>query len=359
MSVSETLITTDNALVERLFGATVQALDLFGVYLGKKLRLYEALLAGPATPPEFASRAGIHIRYATEWLEQQAVAGYLEVATPSHDGAARQYALPAGTAAALTDPTQGTHVLPFAEMIVGAAGMLPRVAEAYRTGEGISFSEYPEDCRIGQGGINRPGFSTDLVESWVPAAPGLVEKLTAGTRVADVGCGAGWAAIALATAFPASDVIGFDLDAESISDARANAAAADSPATFVHADGDSLANSGPFGLALILEALHDMSRPDLVLKAVHEALEPGGSLIIADEKVQPEFTAPGDVVERMMYGWSISWCLVNAMDDQPSRAIGTVMRESIVRDLAAESGFASVDILPIENDLFRFYHLRK
>lgn len=357
---SDAITRTPDALVERLFGATIGALELFGVYLGTKLGLYVALRdLGDANPHDLAAHAGIHPRYAQEWLEQQAVAGLLLADDAAKSAGDRRYSIPAGTVNALTNPADGMHVLPFADLIVGMAGTLPRVAEVYRAGEGLPFSAFGPDVRNGQAGINRPVFSADLIDSWLPAVPDIHAALQAGARVADIGCGAGWASIAIASAYPATQVTGFDLDAESIADARTNAAGAGSPATFVEADASTLAASGPFGFALILEALHDMSRPDLVLRAVHESLEDGASLVVADERVAPGFTAPGDEVERIMYGWSIGLCLVNAMDEQPSHAIGTPIRESTIRALAEEAGFASTEVLPIENDFFRFYRLRK
>ena len=85
----------------------------------------------------------------------------------------------------------------------------------------------------------------------------------------------------------------------------------------------------------------------------------GGSLIIADERVADRFTAPGDDVERLMYGCSITHCLaVGIADHEQSAATGTVMRTDTLRRYAADAGFASVEILPIDNDLWRFYRLR-
>ena len=101
------------------------------------------------------------------------------------------------------------------------------MVQAYRSGGGVPYALFGSAFRQGQASINRPAFLVDLVERWIPAAPDLHERLTtARARVADVGCGAGWSTIATARAYPKSDVIGFDADAASVADARANAAAA-------------------------------------------------------------------------------------------------------------------------------------
>ena len=111
-------------------------------------------------------------------------------------------------------------------------------------------------------------------------------------------------------------------------------------------------------MAIIIEAVHDMSNPVPVLSAVREALADGGSLVVVDERVAETFSAPGDELERFMYGWSLTTCLPDGRSRQPSVATGTVMRPETLRRYAAEAGFASVEILPVENDFFRFYRLR-
>jgi hypothetical protein len=109
---------------------------------------------------------------------------------------------------------------------------------------------------------------------------------------------------------------------------------------------------------LILEALHDLPRPVEALAGARAALAPGGSVLVADERVADRFTAPGDEVERMMYGWSVLHCLPTQLVEQPSAALGTVLRADTVRGLGEAAGFSTVDVLAIENDFFRFYRLR-
>jgi len=108
---------------------------------------------------------------------------------------------------------------------------------------------------------------------------------------------------------------------------------------------------------LVLETLHDLPHPVQTLAAVRAALAPGGAALIVDERVADRFGAPGDEVERMMYGWSVTHCLPTQMVEQPSAALGTVLRADTVRELAATAGFTSVDVLPVENDFFRLYRL--
>jgi 2-polyprenyl-3-methyl-5-hydroxy-6-metoxy-1,4-benzoquinol methylase len=346
------------SITERLFESSVATLEIFSVYLGGKLGLYQALRdRGSLTASELAEAAAIAPRYAREWLEQQAVAGLLEV--DRTDGAAddRRYTLPADHIGPLCDPEHAEHLAPLAQILVGIGGALPRVVDAYRDGTGLSFGAYGHDLCCGQAAINRPAFTRDLPEQWLPSVPEVHDALVRGARVADVGCGQAWAAIAVARSYPASRVVGFDPDEASIEAAAENVRRAGVDVELVCRDARDLVADGPFDLVLILEALHDMARPDEVLTAIRQALAPGGSVIIGDEKVAEEFTAPGDPLERMMYGWSITHCLPAGLADEPARPTGTVIRPSTVRALADRAGFARCDILPIENDLFRFYRL--
>jgi 2-polyprenyl-3-methyl-5-hydroxy-6-metoxy-1,4-benzoquinol methylase len=345
-------------LDERIFSAALGTLELFGLYLGTRLGLYEVLHRdGPVTADGLADRAGIHPRYAREWLEQQAAAGYVTVAG-GVDAPTRSFALPREHAGVLVEPTSADHVAPFAPMLVGIANVLDEVVAAYRSGGGVPYARYGADFRAGQGAINRPAFETALVDEWLPAA-GLADTLRAGGRIADIGCGQGWSTMAVARAFPEAEVWGIDMDAASIEDARAIAGAGELRVRFEAADAARLASHGPFDGALLLEALHDLSRPVDVLAAARAALVDGGTLVVADEAVAEDFRAPADDLERMMYGWSIVHCLPASMAEQPSAAIGTVIRERTVRELAQQAGFSRVDVLPVDGGFFRIYALVK
>jgi ubiquinone/menaquinone biosynthesis C-methylase UbiE len=356
MTAAETITTP---LDQRLLDATTGALELFGVYLGDRLGLYDHLRdRGPVTAAELADATGIAPRYALEWLEQQAVAGMLAVDDVSAEAEARRFALPEAHVGVLADPIALDHVAPFARMIVGIAGALDDVVTAYQTGAGVPYTRYGADFRDGQGAINRPAFGSALVEEWLPALGPVAERLTAGGRLADLGCGQGWSTLAAARAYPSAEVWGIDSDPASIDDARAAAEAQGLRVRFECAEATALAAAGPFDVVLLLEALHDMSRPVEVLSAARAALTADGALLVAEEAVSPSFTAPGDELERMMYGWSITHCLPAAMAEQPSSAIGTAIRETTVRELAGQAGFGEVKVLDVDGGFFRLYALR-
>jgi 2-polyprenyl-3-methyl-5-hydroxy-6-metoxy-1,4-benzoquinol methylase len=349
----------EEALTSRLLQSTVQALELYGIYLGKELGLYAALSSrGPLTPAELAREAGIARRYAREWLEQQAVAGLLIVEQLAAAPDERRYRLPDEHVKVLVTEDHPGHLAPLAQMVAGIGGALEDVLTAYRRGTGVPYPKFGAAFRKGQAGINRPAFLADLVERWIPAAPDIHRRLLSSTlRVADVACGAGWSTISMARAFPRAQVIGVDADEASIADAAANAAAEQVPVAFKTLDAEALPGIGGFDLILVLEALHDMARPGAALRSLRQALAPGGSVIVADEKVAERFHAPGDELERLMYGWSIVHCLPVALSESPSAAIGTVIRSETMRELAGAAGFARVDVLPVDAGFFRVYRL--
>jgi 2-polyprenyl-3-methyl-5-hydroxy-6-metoxy-1,4-benzoquinol methylase len=350
-----TTVDRSDALVERLFQDTIGTLELFSIYIGSELGLYERLAAEPTTPAQLAARAGIAERYAREWLEQQAVAGLLEADDSEGE---RRFALPADHARVLASPDDSAHLAPFAHMLAGIGGVLDEVVDAYRSGGGVPYSSYGRSFRHGQGHINRPAFVHELPTDWMDALPDVRGRLAEhGGRVADVGCGQGFSTVAMAQAFPRAQVEGIDADESSVEDARRHAAEAGVDATFVAADALDIAQRGSYDLVLVLEALHDLARPVETLAAIRSALAPGGVALIVDERVADTFAAPGDEVERMMYGWSVTHCLPTQMVEQPSAAVGTVLRADTLREFATEAGFGRVCVLPVENDLFRLYRL--
>jgi 2-polyprenyl-3-methyl-5-hydroxy-6-metoxy-1,4-benzoquinol methylase len=346
-----------------LFEAALGAVDIVSVYLGDRLGLYRALAdAGASTPGALAGRAGIAERYAREWLEQQAVTGILEVDDAAKPQDQRRYSLPAAHAAALIDPDSLFSIAPLGRTMVASVQALPRVMEAFRSGDGVPWEAYGPDMIESQGDFNRPWLRQSLGTEHLPSIPDVHTRLLDDppARVVDVACGVGWAAIAIAKAYPKVSVDGFDADEESIRIARGLAAEAsvDDRVRFEVRDAATIAAEGPYDLAVTIESIHDLSHPVEVLSGIRASLAPRAPLIVADEKVGESFAAPGDEVERLMYGFSFLVCLPAGMSEQPSAGTGTVMRPDTLRRYAQEAGFTSVEVLEqIEHDFLRFYRL--
>jgi 2-polyprenyl-3-methyl-5-hydroxy-6-metoxy-1,4-benzoquinol methylase len=246
--------------------------------------------------------------------------------------------------------------------MVACAKVLPQLMEAYRSGGGLDWSAFGADMVEAQGDSNRPWLVNSLGAELLPAIPDVHARLATDppARVADVACGVGWAAIAIARAYPKVRVDGFDLDDSSIELARQNARAAGvaDRVTFAVRDAADPAAVGPYDLAVIVEAVHDMSRPVEALAAVHRMLGPNGIALVVDEKTGDAFTAPAGETERMHYGYSIFTCLPAAMTDRPTAATGAVIRADTMRRYASEAGFATVEPLSVPSlETLRFYLL--
>ena len=356
MAVTELNVEKAGAFVERLFEAALGTIDVVTVYIGDRLGLYRTLAErGSLTSGELAEASGMHPRYAQEWCEQQAVVGILEV-----DDAGR-FTLPVEHAVALTDPDSPFSIAPVARFVASSTKVLPELLEAYRTGGGVEWSAFGDDGIEAQGDFNRPWLRTALTGEYLPSIPDVHEKLSAGARVADVACGVGWAGVTIARDYPSATVVGLDPDESSIALARRNAAddGVTERTTFEVHDATEPLPGGPFDIAIVIEAIHDMARPVDVLSRIRESLAPGGAVIVADERTSDAFTGFSEnPTERLFYGASLLCCLPAGMAESPSAATGTVMRASVFTDYATQAGFSKVEVLDaIEHPMLRFYRL--
>lgn len=348
-------------LVGRLLEAANGALDLFSVYLGEQLGYYASLDAdGPATPAELAARTGTHERYVREWLEQQATTGLLSVEDASAPPGARSYALPTGYELVLVDQESDLFAAPMGRFLAASAGQAENLLAAYRTGGGVSWAQFGNAARTAQADFNRPFYQNHLVQDYLANVPGLAARLSAqGARIAEIGSGGGWASIAMAKAYPGAAVEGFDIDGPSVEMARKNASAAglDGRVVFHHEDAAKVDGAEGYDLVAAFECIHDMPDPVGALRTMRKMAGPHGCVLVMDEKVGDAFGNVGDFMERLFYGFSIVVCLPDGMSRQPSAGTGTVMRPSTLTGYAKDAGFTTVEILPLEHEMFRIYQL--
>jgi SAM-dependent methyltransferase len=347
-------VTISNDFGDQVFDASLGYFRILSMYLGLRLGLYEALRDAPEGlgAPELAADAGIDERYAREWLEQQATAGILVA-----DGA--RFVLPERQAEVLLDADSLSFAGSTICQLASLRGVVDRVVEAFRSGEGVAPDAYGAESGEGQGGANRPVFLTTLPDDWLPAIDAFHGRLSAGpARVLDIGCGHGWSSIGLARAYPQAEVDGFDPDPLSVQQARDHAAAAGLSDRVRFHEADAASLQGPADLAMAFECVHDMSDPVSVLAAARTALADEGAMLVVDERTREAFDGTPDALESYFYGWSIFDCLPVGLAATPSVATGTVMRPETLRGYAAAARFSRFEVLPIEHDAFRLYLLR-
>jgi 2-polyprenyl-3-methyl-5-hydroxy-6-metoxy-1,4-benzoquinol methylase len=347
------------ALARRLRAHTIAALELCTIYLGERLGLYRALAeGGPATSSELAGRTGTVERYVREWLEHHAASGLLEVDDPAAGPLQRRYRMPPEHVAVLADPDHVHYQAYRGVEAVRAARPLPELVEAFRNGGAPPPLPWEPE---GRAEFNRALFVNLLGTRWLPAIPEVDRRLRGEppARVADVACGTGWSSIAMASAYPRITVDGFDLDPDVIAAATGNAGQAGlaGRVRFAVVDAADPDLPGRYDLVTIFEALHDMARPVEALAAARAMLADGGSVVIADERVEDEFTAPAPERDRRAYGWSVVSCLPGAMGDPGTAATGAVMRPSTLAGYARAAGFGHTETLPVDAGDWRFYRL--
>ena len=363
MSTITDVETTPQAIEElagRIFLEGVGALHLGSVYIGLKHGLFVALAEdGPLTAHELAARTGLDGWYVREWLQAETTAGLL--LADDHDLATANFTAAHGVREVLVEETGPAFIggLPLA--VAAAFSVMPELLKAFRSGAGVPYASYGEDAVEAQAALNRPAFINELVAEWIPQVPDVAAVLADSsrvTRVADVGCGLGWAAIELAKAYPHLRVDGYDTDEESITRARRNAADAgvSDRVTFDVVDASSPYGEGRYDLILFFECVHDMAYPVEAIAQAKAALAEGGTVIVMDERVSETLNA-GDPTETFFATASVLWCLPQGRVEPDSEAVGTVMRPSRFRGIARQAGWSDVEILPIDHQFWRFYRL--
>ncbi len=296
-SSGEALAGEVDAFAERIFGAVLGAQLIQAIDLGDRLGWYRALAdGGPTTSAELAARTDSAERYAREWLEHQAACGVLTVDDAGAAATERRFALPAAHAAVLADPDSVAYMTPIARFATASGRFIDRIADAYRTGDGVSWEDLGDEAREAQAGANRPLFLHRLGQELLPQAPDVHARLQRATRVADVGCGYGWSSIGLARAYPGVTVDGYDVDEPSVVAARRNAteAGVGDQMTFSTADVGALTDDqvGTYDVVFAFECVHDMPDPVSVLAAMRRMVADDGVVVVMDERTEDAFRAP-------------------------------------------------------------------
>ncbi len=304
------------------------------VAVGHRLGLYGALATGPATPSQLAKRTETDTRYVTEWLAGQAAGGYV-----GYDASTGQFSMTPEQAFALADPN-GPNLPAAFVLALGALQAEPRITEGFRTGRGVGWHEHTADVFTGTEAFFRPAYAANLVPSWLPALDGVVDKLNAGGRVADVGCGLGTSTVLMAQAFPESRIVGSDYHEGSIDLARKRAAEAGvaERTAFEVASAQTFTGRG-YDLATTFECMHDMGDPLSAARHIREALAHDGSWLIVEPFAGDSVADNLNPVGRMYYSASTFVCVPNGLSQPGGYALGAQAGEAAIAQLTAEAGF--------------------
>src|SRR5579864_3275202 len=288
------------------------------VVIGHRLGLYKALAAGPARAGELAERTGTSPRYIAEWLRGQAAGGYLEYDPDTH-----AYWLTEEQAFALASPDGGVYVPGAFVLALGTLKAEPRITEAFRTGAGMGSHEHDEGVFLGCEQFFRPGYIANLVPSWIPALDGVEDKLRAGAKVADIGCGLGASTILLAQQYPNSRFTGSDYHDQSIELARKRAtdAGVADRVSFEVASAAGFSGAG-YDLAATFDCLHDMGDPLGAARHVRQALKPDGIWLVVEPYAADEVAGNLNPVGRVYYNASTQLCVLNALSQPGGYALG-------------------------------------
>jgi SAM-dependent methyltransferase len=335
--------TVDEQAAEEFAGRLLQlytgATLTYVIEIGRRTGLLDAAAAGPATSHELAARAGLAERYVREWLGAMATGGIVEYET-----ATGRYWLPREHAACLTGGGVD-DLAPLAYFTVVLAKHVPAVSEAFRSGGGVAYSAYLPELHDVMEALWGPIYDALLVDQIVPLAPGLAQKLAAGARAADVACGTGRALIALATAYPASTFIGFDLDSTAIERARTHAAELNlTNLSFQSRDAATLTVTEPFDAVFVFNAIHDQAAPAAVLQRIHDALTPGGTFLMDEPRLSSDLGDNlADPMAPFIYAVSTLHCLTVSLAVDGA-GLGTAFGERTARQLLADAGFGEIAV---------------
>ena len=331
----------DEGKLEAFMGQAVgdlgAAISGLMVHLGDELGLYKAMSgAGILTAAELAERTGCDARYVQEWLNNQAAGGYV-----AYHAEQDAYELPPEQALALADEDSPVFLPGGFAGIAAAWSGADKYLDAFRTGKGVGWHE--QDARLFRGTERffRPGYRAHLVPEWIPALDGVEDKLRAGARVADVGCGHGASTVLMAEAYPHSRFTGFDFHPPSVDTARKRAADAGvaDRVTFEVASAKDYPGEG-FDLVTFFDCLHDMGDPEGVVRHARSTIAADGTVMLVEPYAGDRTADNLTPVGRAFYGFSTVICTMASKAQEVGLALGAQAGEARLRDIFTAGGFS-------------------
>jgi SAM-dependent methyltransferase len=325
-----------NELVGKVLGDLGGAVSVPLVRIGDALDLYKTLNdIGPTTSDGLAEATGCSPRYVQEWLSAQTASGYVD-----HDDG--RFSLTAEQAFVFAQPDSPVNLIGAFDTAAAMVENQPKVQAAFKTGRGVAWGDQAGCMFCAVARLFRPGYINALVQDWLPAMGGVVEKLKSGAKVADVGCGHGLSTILMAQAFPNSHFTGYDFHEGSIAAATA------------HARSHQLANlhfevgraqdfvGRDFDLITCFDCLHDMGDPTMAATHIRKALKVGGTWMVVEPMAGDRLEDNINPVGRLYYSASTMICVPTSLAQETGLALGAQAGEKRLAEVIRSGGFATV-----------------
>jgi SAM-dependent methyltransferase len=305
------------------------------VVIGERLGLYKALAKAAMTSTELAAKTHTDERYVREWLSSQAAGGYV-----SYDEKTNKFSLTEEQAFTLANEDSPAYLPGAFQLALGSLAAVPRIADSFRSGAGMGWHEHDEGVFHGCERFFRPGYAANLVSSWIPAMTDVRQKLEAGARVADVGCGKGASTILMAKAFPKSHFFGFDYHDKSIEGARemAKREGITDRASFAVAKAKEYPGKN-YDFVAVFDCLHDMGDPVGAAAHVRSTLNPEGTWMIVEPFASDALKDNLNPVGRVYYSFSTLLCTPCSRSQEVGLCLGAQSGESRIRDVVTKAGF--------------------
>lgn len=305
------------------------------VILGDRLGLYRTLAAdGPLSIADLAQKTETNERYLREWASSQAASGYI-----TYNSDSDTFEMSPEQAALLADPDSPFMMAGGFYSLVALYTGQERMDEAFKSGEGIAWGDHNECLFCGTERFFRPGYKAHLTTEWIPALDGVEEKLIAGAKVADVGCGYGASTIVMAAAYPNSEFVGFDLHAPSIKHAREEAEKAGlKNIRFEVAKAKDYPGSD-YDLVAFFDCLHDMGDPQGASEHVRQSLKADGTWLIVEPFAHDNLAENLNPVGRVYYAFSTQICTPSSLSQEVGEALGAQAGEKRLREVVEGGGF--------------------
>ena len=324
-----------HAFVGQFVGDLGAAAHAGMVVIGEKLGLYKALAEGPVSAAQLAAKTKTDKRYVREWLSSQAAGGYV-----TYNEQNDQFSLTEEQAFTLAMEDSPAYLPGAFELALGSLAAVPRIADCFRTGDGMGWHEHEEGVFHGCEKFFRPGYAAHLTSEWIPALQGVKEKLEAGGRVADVGCGKGASTLLLAQAYPNSRFFGFDYHDKSIEGARESAKrqGVDGRVTFDVAKAKDFPGRD-YDLVAVFDCLHDMGDPIGAAAHIRQSLAKDGAWMIVEPYANDRLKDNLNPVGRVYYSFSTLLCTPCSRSQEVGLCLGAQAGESRIREVVTAAGF--------------------